>query len=240
MELQARLTAKSCFYMGVTNSGDPAGAPVDVNYDFRHPAIVGAMHQAIGKGWEIGLHASVNARQDPIRFAEERQLLEAELDGYKLKGLRHHYWATDAETPERTLWAHASAGFEYDSSLGLNDSPGLRRGMTWPFRPFDRERARIMPILEVPPTLMDGGIFYRDVTAEEGAEAISAHLHAVFKAGGAAVLDWHLEQCNPARLRGAGPVLSSVLLELAGDSNIFWASPAELADWWQTRAERLQ
>ncbi len=212
---------------------------MDVNYDFRDPAMVGAMRKAIENGWEIGLHASVNARQDPIRF-RRRATSRGSARWVSAEGPEHHYWATDAETPERTLWAHASAGFEYDSSLGLNDSPGFRRGLMWPFHPFDRERAQIVPILEVPPTLMDGGVFYRDVTADEGAEAISAHLRRVFTAGGAAVLDWHLEQCNPARLRGAGPVLSSVLLELAGDGDIFWASPAELADWWQTRRKRLE
>jgi hypothetical protein len=57
--------------------------------------------------------------------------------------------------------------------------------------------------------------------------------------GGAVVLDWHLEQLNPKRLYGAGPILARVLAELAGDSDIYWASPYEVAQWWRTRQKML-
>ncbi|HEY0071350.1 MAG TPA: hypothetical protein VGE04_15400, partial [Chloroflexia bacterium] len=101
------------------------------------------------------------------------------------------------------------------------------------------ERAKEVPILEVPPTLMDGGIFYHSVTPQEGYDRIKEHFSQVRKYGGAAVLDWHMEQLNPTRLRGAGPVLVRVLQELASDSDIYWATPDQIATWWQTRRKQL-
>ncbi len=189
---------------------------------------------------EVGLHASINASRIPDRLGDERARLEGVLGAFQVRGVRHHYWSLDPELPERTLWHHADAGLAYDSSFGLNDSPGFRRGMMWPFRPFDRDRVREVPILEVPPTLMDASIFRDRVTADEGRRQIHAHISQVRKFGGAAVLDWHLEQLNPARLHGAGPVLGSALAELADDGDVYWATPQEVADWWQTRRERIE
>jgi hypothetical protein len=240
IELEASLTASSCFYVAVTTSADAAGSPFDVTYDFRHPAIIDRLRRAIDAGWEVGLHASINARRIPDRLHVERELLEDALAGYRVRGVRHHYWALDPELPERTLWGHADAGLHYDSSFGLNDVPGFRRGMMWPYRPFDRERAQEVATLEVPPTLMDGSIFYRRVTAADGRGRIEAHLATVRDLGGAAVLDWHQEQLNPARLHGAGPALAAVLAELRGDSAVYWATPAQLAAWWASRRERIE
>ena len=90
---------------------------------------------------------------------------------------------------------------------------------------------------------MDASIFRdRAGTADERvAEQIThAHISQVRKFGGAAVLDWHLEQLNPARLHGAGPVLGGALAELADDGDVYWATPQEVADWWQTRRERIE
>ena len=240
VEIEESVSAKSCFYVAVTTSADPLGSPIDVTYDFRHPDLVSELRDAINKGCEIGLHASANSHRIAGLITKERALLESVLGGYRVSGVRHHYWALDPEVPERTLWAHAEAGLTYDSSLGLNDAPGFRRGMMWPFQPFDRERASELPLLEIPPTLMDGSIFYRPVTEEEGGRQIEAHLSSVKELGGAAVLDWHLEQLNPARLNSAGPVLSSVLRNLVDTDDVYWATPDQLATWWRVRRELIE
>lgn len=240
MEFENSLSAKSCFYVAVTSSGDIQGAAADVEYDFRNPAMVNMLRTAIDDGFEVGLHASINAKEEASRFAAEKELLESKLDGYKIKGLRHHYWAMDKVVPERTLWSHHQAGFRYDTSLGLNDAPGFRRSMVWPFYPFDSERAEVTPILEIPPTLMDGGVFYNGSVQEDDLRrTIREHLKLVERYGGAVVLDWHVEQLNPARFHGVGPALTRVLADLSGDSDIFWASPAQLADWWNIRRQKL-
>jgi hypothetical protein len=225
--------------VAVVSSADRGSCKDDVDYDYRDDAIVNAMRECIDTGFEIGLHASINAKQDPKRMTRERELLESVLDGYRLRGVRHHYWSMESQFPERTLRSHADAGFSYDSSFGLNDAPGFRRGACWPFTPFDRERAEALPILEVPPTLMDGAIFSNPIAPQDGCEQIRRHIRSIADAGGAVVLDWHLEQLNPGRLHGAGPALQQVLLEFVGDSEVFWASPAKIDDWWRERRKQI-
>jgi hypothetical protein len=223
------------FYLAVRTAADPSGTAVDVSYDFRHPALLAQLRDAINQGAEIGLHASICARESADRLIEEKAWLEHALGGYRVRGLRHHFWAMDPAVPERTSDLHAAAGFEYDSSLGLNDTRGFRRGMAWPFHPFNREKNRRTPTLQVPPTLMDGGVFYRDVSPQVGETTVREHFRDVFDCGGAAVLDWHMEQMNPTRLRQAGPILVRVLRDLAEDSDIYWTTAAGMAEWWQER-----
>lgn len=238
-EAEHALQARSCFYVATVHAAEPGGAPHDVTYRYNHPALVQAMRQALEAGWEIGLHASLEAWKDPQRFVEEKYRLESVLGGYPVAGVRHHHWALDPSCPERTWQAHAAAGFRYDSSLGLNDAPGFPRGMIWPFNPFDRVAGAPVNLLQVPPTLMDGGIFYHPVTPEVAVAQLRSHFQQVFAEGGAVVLDWHLEQLNPTRLQGAGPLLLQILTDLAADSDIYWASPLELVRWWQERRQRL-
>jgi hypothetical protein len=239
IEFERSLPTSSCFYVAVTTSADTLGSPYDVNYEYRDPEVVAQLRRAVDAGWEVGLHASINARRLPGRISEERAMLEGVL-GSPVRGVRHHHWALDPELPERTLWEHAHAGLRYDSSFGLNDAAAFRRGMIWPFQPFDTERGEELPILEIPPTMMDGSIFYRRVGAAEGRRLIGLHIGRARELGGAAVLDWHVEQMNPARLHGAGPALVSVLSGLVGDSDVYWAAPHQLADWWLERRKLIQ
>jgi hypothetical protein len=239
IELEQRLATKSCFYVAVTNCVEAFASPNDVAYDFRHPSILRELNSLIDKGWEVGLHASINARFQPGRFAVERGRLEKVLNGYMIRGVRHHYWAMDPDVPERTLWDHAAAGFAYDTSLGLNDVPGFRRSIAWPYQPFDPERGREVPILELPPTMMDGSVFYRPIDPDEAKLRVRSHIQTTKRHGGAVVLDWHLEQMNADRLQRAGPLLAEVLTDLVGDSDAYWAAPAELCDWWWKRRLKI-
>ena len=189
--------------------------------------------------WEIGLHASINAGESQTRLEAEKEKLEDIVGECSIEGIRHHNWAMGSTTPEKTLWNQSAAGFKYDSSFGLNDSPGFRRGMIWPYFPFDHERQSIIPILEIPPTLMGGGIFYQRNSRKDGVEKIRRHVSIVFKHGGAVVLDWHVEQLNPRRLNNAGSALVEVLRDLEKDANIFWASPNEMYHWWLKRKDMI-
>jgi peptidoglycan/xylan/chitin deacetylase (PgdA/CDA1 family) len=239
MEVERGLGTRSAFYVATEQNSDLQGHPHDVSYDVRSKVMRRALSRAVAAGWEIGLHASINARLSPERIAQQVQRLERALPGCRVRGCRHHYWALDSEYPERTLRDQAAAGLEYDTSLGLNDAAGYRRGMCWPFTPYDRHGREPLPLLEIPPTLMDGAIFGPPGTSERGRRQLQVHLSTTFAAGGAAVLDWHVEQANPRRLGGAGPALVEALMELAKDERVYWASPAQIADWWVRRRKRI-
>lgn len=240
IEFQAKLQSKSAFYVAPVTSAGLYSDDRDVNYCFNRPEMISAMMKAIDAGWEIGLHPSINAWRDPARVWEEKKLLQSCLGGYKITGVRHHFWALDDQVPERTIRYHAEAGFKYDSSLGLNDAAGFRRGIAFPFQPFDKETSEPLAILEIPPTLMDGGVFYNDVSHEEGVNEIVAHIKNTAEHGGAVVLNWHLEQMNSSRLNGAGPALVEALIKVSSDSEIFWASPSEMCEWWAKRRELIK
>lgn len=238
MHLEDQLKAKSAFYVAVKTSSHKNCSKKDVVYNFRNKYLVNAMHEAIDKGWEIGLHASINAKDSGQRIIDEKKLLEEVLKGYKVKGLRHHFWALGKDT-SKTFLMHKAAGFLYDSSLGMNDVVGFRRGMAHPFFLFDMSGNEAINLLQIPPTLMDGGIFYKETNTDEGRKKIIEHFLKVKEYSASAVLDWHLEQLNFARLNGAGKSLSMALMSLLGDMEIFWATPLELAEHWIARKRKL-
>lgn len=231
-ELEQGLGGRGCFYVAVRSSAEHGAHPADVAYDASSPEMTAALRKMIAAGWEIGLHASIHAATDPGRFAKEKAQLESILGGHEVRGVRHHYWALNPTDPDETWRRHWRAGFAYDSSLGTNDGPGFRRGLAWPLMTGKDQ------VLQVPPTLMDGGIFYAKPTRAEGESAIRRHLRAVFALGGAAVLDWHLEQSNPERLSEAGPALEDALTIVRDRSDIWVATPSEVTDWWADRTRR--
>ena len=237
-EVEMRLGTRSCHFVAVTTSADMGAAPEDVMYDFRHPVILREISACLEAGWEVGLHASINARESVTRIAQELAILESAVPGASIRGVRHHWWSLDSDRPERTFRAHASAGLRYDSSLGANDAVVFRRGMAWPYHPFDRDQDAAVAVLQLPPTLMDGAIFYHAEAAQHGDMRIVDHCRSVAEVGGMVMLDWHLEQLNPARLRGAGPALVRALSALPDQSEIFWALPREIEAWWSEREQR--
>ncbi|NNE35823.1 MAG: hypothetical protein HKN13_11325, partial [Rhodothermales bacterium] len=209
-EFENGIGSKSAFYVAVRHAAEDGALWEEVNYNFRHPKLLGQLRHLAEDGWEIGLHASIACRSEPGRFELERRIL-AEAVGSPVRGLRHHYWALDSTRPEATLRAHAEAGFEYDSSLGFNDAPAFRRGVAFPFNPIDPHRMEALPILQIPPTVMDGGIFFNVSNQAEGEFELRRHIDQVIAVGGAVVFNWHLEQQNPGRLMGAGQALMNVL-----------------------------
>ena len=239
LKIEEGLGIKSCFYFATISCSDQYGSPADVEYRYDYPAIRRKIMKIHESNWEIGLHASINAGESQTRLEAEKEKLEDIVGECSIEGIRHHNWAMGSTTPEKTLWNQFAAGFKYDSSFGLNDSPGFRRGMIWPYFPFDHERQSIIPVLEIPPTLMDGGIFYQRNSRKDGVDKIRRHVSIVFKHRGAVVLDWHVEQLNPRRLNNAGSALVEVLRDLEKDANIFWASPNEMYHWWLKRKDMI-
>ena len=241
MDVARQLGLRSAFYVAVRGSSDEHGQHNDVYYDARMPAIRDALTRAVDDGFEVGLHASIACRSSVELFAQEKAALEEVLGGQQVVGNRHHYWALDATKPVETLRAHGVAGFQYDSSLGLNDAPGFRRGIAWPFRVFDPATSSELSVLQVPPTVMDAGVYFYEAGDSEHRRAVlREHLDAVAEARGCAVINWHLAQIVDDRMNGAGPALREELTARASsDSEIWWTTPREIATWWDLRRSRV-
>ena len=103
-------------------------------YDVTSPDIVSLMRTLRENGWEVGLHGSYDAYDDPERLRYEKARLESAL-GTAVTGGRQHFLNLDVPTSWRH---HADVGLRYDASLGSSSRYGFHHGYA-PLRPFDDE-----------------------------------------------------------------------------------------------------
>ena len=236
-DIEKKIGGKSAFYVSVINSyNSPYGHHCDVPYNYDDDKIKKNLNLLLEDGWEIGLHASMNSYLKLDRLAEEKFKLESIL-GEKIKGVRHHYWRLGDDI-NNTHKNHFKVGFEYDSSLGLNDAIGFRSGTMWPYLLLEDEEGK-KSFYQIPPTIMDGNIFYYDNSYENYYYKIRSHFEYVEKMNGCVVLDWHLEQSDLNRLNKAGFILRDYLINELTKKNVFITSPIGLLDWWKERRELI-
>lgn len=196
MKFEASIGSRSTFYVATTTSAQLGSSNEDVAYDVRDPEIVTAINRCADSGWEVSLHASINASHSSDRIQSEKNILSEVLADKEISGVRHHYWAIDCIRPETTWNHHKSAHLQYDSSLGMNQHPGFRRGVAWPFLPFDARVGLPIDVVQIPPTLMDGAVDKIAASYSDKLNLIDEHLAIISEVGGLGVLDWHLEQSN--------------------------------------------
>lgn len=204
---------------------------------FSAPSFWRDIRRLHGQGWEIGLHPALKAKDAPEELARAKQCLEERLES-RIAGLRHHYLAIDNLHPDRTFRKQVEAGFAYDSSLGWQEKPGFRAGTTLPFAPYDPIRKTAFPLVELPLVLMDSTVMDSGMSAilEEGGNLAAA----VREAGGVLMINWHTETwCNRYVYAGYRTALARLLEPLLADRQAWFATPAEIADWWRKRHEKL-
>ena len=241
MNLVDELGMKTCFYIPVVNSLGEYASQNDVAFCYDNKKLENIYKVIIKRGHEIGLHPSINAKFSQTRIHTEMQKLHSSLPkSYKISGVRHHFWSLDNIEPEQTLAIYEGTSLKYDSSLGLNDIPGLRRGIPFPYFNYSLQDDRTLDILEVPPSLMDGGIFYEECNLLKGIDKIKSHIQSIRSTGGLCLLNWHVEQSNHKRLKGAGYALEEVLRDTSLFDGAWLATPGEIADWINKRNKLLE
>ena len=153
------------------------------------------------QGDELGLHPSYTASEDLGLIAEERARLEG-LAGGPVRGVRFHYLRHDAHA---TLPELDRLGFAYDSSQGYADGPGMRAGLSHPYRPYHLAADRPLDMLELPLVVMDATLAedrYLGLGADAGLDRAIAVLERAARAGGAVSVLWHNDRFDPAYARG--------------------------------------
>lgn len=145
-----------------------------------------ALEQA---GFEVGLHgldawagaADATAERADIRHAS----------GGNTAGVRMHWLYFSAQT----YAALESAGFDYDSTFGMNDLIGFRAGTGQAFRPLGADR-----LVELPLIIQDTALFVAQRLDEEQAFSQCARAIAEARAfGGGLTLLWHMRSIAPER-----------------------------------------
>ncbi len=176
----------------------PADGAAPRVYERVRPAVV---TQVLAQGDELGLHPSYTASDDLGLIAEERARLEA-LAGGAVRGVRFHYLRHDAHG---TLPELDRLGFAYDSSQGYADRPGMRAGLSFPYRPYDLAADRPLELLELPLVVMDATLAedrYLGLAPDDGLDRAVATLERAAQAGGTVSVLWHNDRFDPAYARG--------------------------------------
>lgn len=200
----------------------------DFNYSISE--VAEELHNIVDMGWEVGLHGSHEAFNNTIQMKKEKTLLERTL-GSKVCGYRGHY--LKFETPITWRCLH-EAGFNYDTTLGFADCVGFRNGMCHPFRPFDLDTQKVLPILEIPLVIMDVTMTdsYMRLGVSDCWRLISLVLERTAACNGVLAILWH-----NTNFKGESLSLFEKILQKGREMNAWLTDCRSLAAWWEPRVD---
>lgn len=168
-------------------------------------------------GQEVGVHGSCAGLERTELAAIERQEMEGAV------GVRQHWLRF---TVGESWPAQAAAGYCYDSSLGFTHGWGLRGGTAFPFAAWDHTTGNPLEMGELPLTVMD----------REGANDPQLPQKLLETVGGGHLnLLWHVAAFDDRDFPGYGEMYRRVI-EAAQDAGAWFASLAQVWEWWRRRA----
>jgi hypothetical protein len=181
-------------------------------------------------GWDVGLHGDFGTHDSSEEMKKAVGRFAAGL-GFHPKGVREHFLKFDFK---KTWSIMEESGFEYDTTVGLNDRLGFKLGLTSPFHPPGSDWSP-MKLVELPLTLMDVTLWgYLKLTEGEGYKAVGGLMQRVEEVGGLFTLLWHPES---VRMRG-GRLYEKILTDISG-KKCYTGSGQSMSDWWNARAAPL-
>ncbi len=186
--------------------------------------IVSQVKSLLGFGHEVGVHG-IDAWNSVEKGTREFEQVAGITEDTEI-GIRMHWLYYDRRSPgilER-------AGYDYDATLGYNETVGFKNGTTQVFRPFEVRR-----LLEIPLTIQDTALFYPRrlaLTDEEAHRLCQNLLEMAGSYGGVITLSWHDRSLEPERLWGDFYVL---LLQEIGNGTAWIGSAQQIVKWFRQR-----
>jgi len=177
-------------------------------------------------GCELGVHG-IDAWHDAGMGRDERRRL-SDLTGEPTIGIRMHWLLRD----EHTVRALEAAGYDYDASLGYNETLGYRSGTAQVFKPLEAQA-----LLEIPLHIQDGALFFPhnlDLGADEAWTRCAAHLEHARTAGGVVTVLWHDRSHAPERFWGGFYVR---LVEALRGCQAWFGTASQVVAWFRQRRE---
>lgn len=114
-------------------------------YHVKEPKVAEMIRYLDANGWEIGLHGSYYAYDNPNLLKREKKAIEAVI-GHEIIGIRQHYLNWNNKT-----WEYQKeAGFKYDSTWGYTRAIGYKEDKVAPFFPCEDS-----DFCEIPLVIMD-------------------------------------------------------------------------------------
>lgn len=227
--------ASTYFFASRHRWDDGAHPGRDVNYDIGLEPFHQVFDHLRRHGSEVALHASYNAIIGEGTFHEELLRLRRE-SGSEVTGNRHHFWRLGRDLLTG-LRIHESAGLHYDSSIAFNEGLGWRLGVGLPHYPWDAPNGRAIEVLQIPPMLMDGALWYQPVGMERALEKVDRLLDMLVEHQAVGSIDWHVCTSHPANTdyREWGLCYQAILKRLASRSDIWVATCDEVRRYWESR-----
>ncbi|MFC1821065.1 polysaccharide deacetylase family protein [Thermodesulfobacteriota bacterium] len=227
--LEGAMGYRSAFYLTPIHRGDR----INPKYNLNEPGLLFILRELFIDGWEIGCHLSYGSHLNPFRIREEKNTLERAI-GSEISGGRCHFLPFETK---HTPFLQASSGYQYDTTLGYNETIGFRSGTSFPHR-FLGKDGRTGGVLELPLHIMDGALFWdMGLTDEEALEEMKKMAAHVKNVGGCLNILWHLRVLDNPDYPGWGDVYKSFLMWLK-DKDAWVTTPANVALWWIEREQR--
>jgi len=230
IQVEANLGIRSAYYIGTWNRFDKQSTYDDIRYSPKNDKLKQIVNKLISGGWEIGLHSATLAWKYENRFEIEKNRFK-EYFGVIPTGIRGHLWSLNPNCPIDSIARIKSAGFCYDSSLGMNLIHGFRRGAAYPFKPYDDQNGTSFGLWELPPIMMDYSLFKSGNSNKERIKSFQFRLESVKKYNGLMLLDWHEYVLSDKIMDGLGLKICDELKSIKDDKQCWFATPMEIYDW---------
>jgi hypothetical protein len=197
MKIESEYDCRSTFYW-IVNKGSVGKNP-NADYNFRSRQIQHHFKNVALKGFENGIHKSLSDDS----FAEEIQKF-----GSMPVGNRYHYLKFNLPNGYNAI---EQAGLKLDASLGFSEQCGFRNNYGLPFHPYNFEKRRPYPFLEVPLHVMDRTFFNQRRDLKAATQEIFDFFEANKKNAVLSVL-WHNNFFTEYKYKGYLSLYKKILM----------------------------
>lgn len=150
--------------------------------------ILGKLNDRFKKNIKWGLHPSISAGNNGDKVRMEKEKLEGVFN-QPIAHSRQHYLRLDFPDTNRAL---IDAGITDDHSMGFFDSPGFRAATSRPFKWYDLEEEREMPLVIHPLLIMDASLkVHLKYSPEQAKKLIDSILNEINYTNGFFSYLWH-------------------------------------------------
>lgn len=230
LEFQEKHSISATYFISTFNRYENGSTFLDVDYDFSDYRILNQVKLFHDKGFDFGLHTTTGAWESK-RYKDEAERFTSYY-GFSPTGYRGHYWSLSPENPSLTMdLVSKDTCLKYSSSFGMNKTHGYRRGVCYPYRPYDYLTGEYTGNYEIPPIIMDQSLFYSGKNNSDRMKEFDRKVGEIASQNGCLVLDWHTDSLSANYMDNLTRDLLIELTKLVNDSDCWVTSMVNVFNW---------
>jgi peptidoglycan/xylan/chitin deacetylase (PgdA/CDA1 family) len=198
-------------------------------FEGKLQTIQSVFSQVASRGWEIGLHGSIESAFTPGMLETQRLDIEKAVGSQVVSGRQHNLQFGAAVTPDLI----AASGLKVDCTLGSNRTAFFRTGTSYPHKLWSVSKKDWLDVLEIPLVLHDGALLRADnldLSPDSAFRFCRKIIERAAAVRGVVSLLWHPENI----LKPGYFELYCRLLDLLKEMGAWGTSARQIADWWQS------